>query len=239
MIAPLVKHTNFQPGARNSYDETMRRALTGLRWCWLLLFACVALWGQQYKADSAGAPPPELAPGVVQALEKTGFKISSNGKPYCEIWLRNSLPPGARPGFSAQEPGVTLPNIPVGAFLGVIRFDGIGSDRRGQTIQAGVYTLRYGIMPMNDAHQGVAPQRDFLLLTPAAGDRNVDATPKFDELVAMSRTASRTAHPAVLSFWKADTDSPGFSQQGDTDWVLQSEIGDVPVAMIVVGTASR
>ena len=80
-------------------------------------------------------------------------------------------------------------------------------------------------MPANDDHQGAAPQRDFLLLTPAAEDRDLNATPNFDALVAMSRKASQTAHPAVLSFRKAETDSPGFSQQGDTDWVLEVQRG--------------
>jgi hypothetical protein len=42
----------------------------------------------------------------------------------------------------------------------------------------------------------------------------------------------------VLSFWKADTDSPGFSQQGDADWVLQSKVGDTPIDIIVAGKAS-
>jgi hypothetical protein len=92
-------------------------------------------------------------------------------------------------------------------------------------------------MPANDIHQGVAPQRDFLLLTPASEDRDPDATPDFEALVAMSRKASRTAHPAVLSFWKADADSPGFSQHGDSDWVLQFKVGDTPIAIIVAGAS--
>src|SRR5882762_5012164 len=67
-----------------------------------------------------------------------------------------------------------------------------GSDRRGQTIKAGVYTLRYGIMPVNGDHQGAAPQRDFVLMTPAADDKDLNATPNFEALVAMSRKASGT-----------------------------------------------
>jgi hypothetical protein len=192
------------------------------------------VWAQQYKADRAGAPPPEVASGIAQALERSGFQITDKGARYCELWLRASLPASPH----SNEPNVTLSNIPVGALLGVIRFDGKGSDRRGQAIQAGVYTLRYGIMPMNGDHEGAAPQRDFLLLTPAADDRDLNATPNFDALVAMSRKASHTPHPAVLSCWKADTDSPGFSQQGDTDWVLQSKVGDTPIAIIVAGTAT-
>ena len=207
----------------------MRSAL--LRWTGLLL-ASVTVWGQQYKADKAGPPPPEVASGIAQALEKSGFQISTKGAAYCEIWLRTSLPSGA-----SNEQNVTLPNMPMGALLGVIRFDGNGADRRGETIKPGVYTLRYGVMPMNDHHQGAAAQRDFLLMTPAGEDRDLNAAPNLDALVAMSRKASLTPHPAVLSFWKADADSPGFSQQGDSDWVLQSKLGDTPIAIIVAGAA--
>jgi hypothetical protein len=199
-----------------------------------MLLVSSTVWAQQYKADKAGPPPPELASGIAQALAKPGFRISNGDAMYCELWLRASLPSGA----PSIEQNVTLPDIPLGALVGVIRFDAAGADRRGQTIKAGVYTLRYGIMPMNGTHQGAAPQRDFLLLTPAAEDRDLNSTPNLDALVAMSRKASHTPHPAVLSLWKADADSPGFSQQGDSDWVLQSKVGDTPIDIIVVGTAA-
>jgi hypothetical protein len=211
--------------------ETMRIAV--VRWIGPLLLASVTLCGQQYKADKAGPPPPEIAGGIAQALAKNGFQISNNSAAYCDIWLRATLPTPA----SSKEQNVTLPNIPQGTLLGVIRFEGKGSDRRGQTIEAGVYTLRYGIMPMNDTHQGAAPQRDFLLMTPAADDRDLNAAPNFDALMVMSRKASQTSHPAILSFWKTDADSPGFSQRDETDWVLQSTVGDTPVAIIVAGSA--
>ena len=64
-------------------------------------------------------------------------------------------------------------------------------DRRGQTIQPGVYTLRYGVMPANDDHQGAAPHRDFALLIPAADDRDLSAVPKPDALAAMIRRAAQ------------------------------------------------
>jgi len=187
-----------------------------------------------YKVEPAGGPPAEVAPAIAQALQKDGVKISNNGAAYCEIWFRREPPSGAKSG----EENVTLPLTPQGALLGVIRFDGKGADRRGQTIKAGVYTLRYGIMPVNGDHQGAAPQRDFLLLSPAADDRDLNSTPAFDALVAMSTKASGTPHPAVLSFWKSDTDTPGFSKQGDTDWVLRAAIGNTPIAVILVGVAS-
>jgi len=198
-----------------------------------LLLTCCALFGQ-YKAEPAGGPPSELASGIAQALQTSGTKITSNGAAYCEIWLRTTAPAGAK----STEESVTLPMIPQGALLGAIRFDGNGADRRGQTIKPGVYTLRYGIMPINGDHQGAAPQRDFLLMTPAADDKDLNATPSFDALVAMSAKASGTPHPAVLSVWKADSGTVSLTKQGDSDWVLQSKIGDTPIAIIVVGVAS-
>jgi len=198
-----------------------------------LLAGSLALFAQ-YKAESAAAPPSEVAPSIAQALATAGTKITNNGAAYCEIWLRTAAPTGPK----STEESVTLPAIPQGALLGVIRFDGNGSDRRGQTIKPGVYTLRYSIMPINGDHQGAAPQRDFLLLTPAADDRDLNATPNFDALVAMSRKASGTPHPAVLSVWKADSGTLAFTKQGDSDWVLQTKVGDTPIAVILIGVAS-
>lgn len=188
----------------------------------------------QYRSEPAGAPPADVAPAIAQALQKDGIKITNNGTAYCEVWFRTTKPSGP----ASTEENVTLPSVPMGALLGVIRFDGKGADRRGQTIKAGVYTLRYGIMPINGDHQGAAPQRDFLLMTPAADDKDLNATPNFDALVAMSRKASGTPHPAVLSFWKADNATPGFSKQGDSDWVLQTKLGDTPIDVILIGFAA-
>jgi hypothetical protein len=209
----------------------MKSAL--LLWIGPLLVVCATVCAQQYKADKAEPLPPEVASGVAQVMGKSGFQITNNAAKYCELWFRTELPGAA----ASKEPNVTLPNVPVGTLLGVIRFYAPGSDRRGQTIQPGVYLLRYGILPNNENHEGAAPRRDFLLLTPAAEDRDPNPTQKFDALVALSRKASRTPHPAVLSFWKADTDAPGFWQQGDTDWVLQTKIGDTPIDVIVAGVA--
>lgn len=217
----------------------MGRVASGLRYKWRVFLVLVgfssAIWGQ-YSADAAGAPPSELKPAVAQVLDKSGFRISNKGAKYCEVWFRSELPrDAARP----REPRVTLPNIQAGTMLGVIRFDAQGLDRRGQTIAPGVYLLRYGIMPDNGKHEGAAALRDFLVLTPAAEDQNPNSTPDFDALVALSRKASGTPHPAVLSFWKADADAPGFSQQGDSDWVLQTKIGETPVVVIVAGVADN
>lgn len=188
----------------------------------------------QYKSESAGAPPSELAPTIAAALQKDGAKITNAGAAYCQIWLRTQKPAGGK-----GEDNATLGPVPQGALLGVIKFDGKGQDRRGQNIKPGVYTLRYALIPINGDHQGAAPQRDFVVMSPAANDTDLNATLAFDALMDMSRKASGTPHPAVLSLWKADSDfTPGLAKQGENDWVLQTKLGDTPIALIVIGIAA-
>lgn len=197
----------------------------------LMLLSTVA-YGQ-YKSEPAGAPPSEVPSALTQMLQKSGAKISNNGTAYSEIWLRAEKPAAAK-----TEENQSLPIQP-GTLLGVIRFDGKGQDRRGQGIKPGVYTLRYALIPVNGDHQGAAPQRDFVVMSPVAIDTDLNATPAFDKLMDMSRKASGTPHPAVLSLWKADADSQmGLSKQGETDWVLQTKLGDLPIALIVAGIAA-
>jgi hypothetical protein len=198
------------------------------------LLAATAVFGQ-YKAQPVGAPPSDAAPAVLSTLNKSGTKIvADNGNAYVEIWLRSTMPTGP----SSGESSVTLPTIPAGALLGVMRFSVKGTDRRGQNIVPGVYTLRYGNYPVNGNHQGVAPQRDFLLLVPAALDKSADPISDFNALLDLSRKASGTPHPAVFSFWKADADDkPGFEKQGEKDWVLTTNLGDTKVSIILIGKA--
>jgi hypothetical protein len=200
----------------------------------LLFFVVAGGLFAQYKTEPAGAPPSELAPAIGQSLQQQGTKIvADNGTVVCEVWFRSALPSGGQ----SSDQNVTLGMIPQGALLGAIRFPAQGADRRGQAIKAGVYTLRYSLMPVNGDHQGAAPQRDFVSLTPAADDKDVSATPGFDALMAMSRKASGTPHPAVLSIWGAGASDPlGFAKQGDSnDWALTVKIGDTPLSIILVG----
>lgn len=201
----------------------------------VFFFVC-SLAFAQYKTEPAGAPPADLAAGVTALLQKDGVKVvAADGKVLCEVWMRAAAPAGAAVG----EENATLTTVPQGALIGAIRFPEKGADRRGQPIKPGTYTLRYSLHPVNGDHQGVAPQRDFALLTPAAADTDAAALPKFEPLVEMSKKASGTPHPAVLSIWKQEPADfkPGFEKVGAHDWVLQSKIGEIPVALILVGQA--
>ena len=195
-----------------------------------LLFISVAFG--QYKTQPAGPPPSELPAAIREALQTDGIKVvAPNGSVFCEVWFRTAAPSGTK----STEQGVSLPSIPQGALLGALRFPNEGQDRRGFSIKAGVYTLRYSLYPPDGNHQGVSPQRDFLLMTPAAGDSDLSATPSFDQLVKMSAKSTGSPHPGVLSLWKDDAGAaPGLTHEGE-DWVLHAKVGDVPIALIVAG----
>jgi hypothetical protein len=188
---------------------------------------------QDYKMEPSGAPPSDVAPAIASTLAQQGYKISApNGSEYCEIWFRSSMPSGPK----STEDNVAFPTIPQGALIGVIKFPAQAADRRGQQIKAGTYTLRYSLYPVNGDHLGVAPQRDFLLMTPAADDKDPNATPSFDDLCKMSTKASGTPHPAVLSIEPpAGTNVPAFGKEGEHDWALSVKVGSTPIAVILIG----
>jgi hypothetical protein len=185
----------------------------------------------QYKLESAGAPPSELAPEMRGALEQDGARIAGPSGVFCEVWLRAKVPAG-----SNSEQNVSFTQMPQGVLLGAIRFPVKGADRRGQPLKPGVYTMRLSFFPVDGAHQGVAQTRDFALLTPAADDKDLNAAPNFKQLVDMSKKASGTPHPAILNVWKADSAGPATLKQEGEDWVLYGTVGGQPIAMIVVGT---
>src|SRR6266545_7660241 len=186
----------------------------------------------QYKMEASGAPPSNVPPAFASLMQQQGYKIlNAGGSVFCEVWLRTSAPGGPKSG----EDAVALPTIPQGALLGILNFPANGADRRGQNIKPGAYTLRYSLFPVNGDHQGVAPQRDFALLVPIAADTDANAQPNFDQLVALSRKASGTPHPAVLSLSNSSAEKfPSFTKEGEHDWTLQVKIGELPVSIILV-----
>jgi hypothetical protein len=187
----------------------------------------------QYRMEPVGSPAPDLAPAFQALVEPQGYRIlDPAGKAYCEVWFRKSLPEGAK----SNESAVAFPGIPHGTLLGIIRFPASGADRRGQTLKPGVYTMRYSLHPVDGDHQGVAPQRDFALLTPVAEDKDAAATPNYQTLVEWSRKASGTPHPAVLEMGApSGANLPSFAAQGERDWVLNVKIGGTAVSFVLVG----
>ena len=196
----------------------------------LLSFAAAA-FAQNYKLEKLSAPPDGL-PAAYASQIGDGYRVVGPSGPWVEIWFRKTIPTGAK----SSDPAITLP-ISQGTFLGILRFPGNGADRRGQTVKPGIYTMRYSNFPVDGAHQGVAPQRDFALLSPVANDPDPAAMPAFEKLVAQSKT-SGTSHACVFSLEPPSSDSlPALTKEGDHDTVLNVKAGDLPIAIIVVGKA--
>ncbi len=198
-----------------------------------LLLSC-SIFAQDYKLEPVSTAAPGLPATLAAAIQGQGFRVNGAAGPWCEIWLAKTLPVGAKPDDAAISFGIAQ-----GTLIGVLRFPGKGADRRGQVIPAGVYTLRYSNFPVDGAHSGVAPQRDFALLTPIGADADPAAKPAFDELVKMSGKASGTPHPAVLSLETPPTGAtaPSVVKEGEHDWTLTVKAGDLTFSVIVVGKA--
>jgi hypothetical protein len=198
----------------------------------LLLPFAALVYAQDYKLETVATPAPGLPAAYAAELSAQGYRVAAPSGPWCEIWFRKAIPTGAKP----TDPAIAFP-IAQGTLLGVLRFPAAGSDRRGQPLKPGVYTLRYSDFPADGAHQGVAPQRDFALATPIANDPDPKALPDFDKLVAQSKT-SGTTHPAVFSIEPPSGSTfPAVTKEGEHDIVLNVKIGDLPFAIIVAGKA--
>jgi hypothetical protein len=202
--------------------------------CTAFLLVAFSAFAQDYKLEPIATAAPGLPAAYEAAIQPQGFRVNGASGAWCEVWLAKSVPVGAKPDDAAISFGVAQ-----GTLLGVIRFPGKGADRRGQVIPAGVYTLRYSLFPVDGAHSGVAPQRDFALMTPISADPDPAARPAFEDLVKMSGKASGTPHPAVLSLETPPTGAtaPSVVKEGEHDWVLTVKAGSLTFSVIVVGKA--
>jgi hypothetical protein len=199
----------------------------------LVFLTCAfAACAQNYKLEPVTGAPEGLPPAYAAVLSAQGYRVTGPKGPWCEVWFGKSIPTVTKPA----DPQIVFP-IAQGTLVGVVRFPGAGSDRRGQSFKAGLYTMRYSNYPVDGAHQGVAPQRDFALLTPIANDTDPNARPAFENLVTASRTTG-TAHPCVFSLEPPPgTSFPAVVKDGDTDWVLEVKVGDQAIGLIVAGQA--
>ncbi len=73
-------------------------------------------------------------------------------------------------------------------------------------------------------------------MIPAAKDTDLNATPRYEDLVKMSNEASGTSHPAILSVWRHEgaPGPPTLEKEGE-DWVLHITLGDRLLGILVVG----
>lgn len=210
----------------------------------LALILCVPrnASAQSYKAEALSeAPPTELSAAIRNTLSPTGIRVTGPSGPVCDLWLGKAIPGKAN---APQTLGVVFPQLAQGTLVGAIRLTNPTKDYRKQLIKAGVYTLRYALLPDNGDHLGVAPQRDFALASPAAGDQDA-ATLTFDQTIALSRKATGSNHPSAWSLAPSEDHPkslPSVFHLDDGDlWLVEFSLplagSPLPMALVVVGSA--
>jgi hypothetical protein len=159
-----------------------------------------------YKAEaSKDSPPAALTAPIKDVLEARAIQIlGADGKPLARVWLRKGIPASARP--AGAKGTILFPFLAEGELIGALEFVGEGHDFRDQTVPRGVYTLRYGLQPVNGDHLGVSEFRDYALLIPAAKDTAVAAIPK-KTLEKQSSESAGSNHPTILLLVAAPKDA--------------------------------
>jgi hypothetical protein len=209
-----------------------------------------ALAQEPYKLEaSKEVPPAALAGAIKETLAAECYRIvDDQGKSYAELWLRKAVPAKGKP--AGPQGAVLFPVLAEGELLGALRFTGEGHDYRDQTIAQGVYTIRYGLQPVNGDHLGVSTYRDYALLVPAAKDKALANLPP-KRLEEQSAESAGTNHPAVLMLLAAPAGSkPGAVMAHDealNTWgaVVPLSLGvtgesgpvSLPIQLILVGMA--
>ncbi|RUL89257.1 hypothetical protein [Tautonia sociabilis] len=144
----------------------------------------------------AEAPPEELAGEIRETLQERGVRVrNADGEPVFDIWLCASVPAQAEIGGPSGS--VLYPFLTAGQLVGAVRLSEEAYDYKDQSILPGVYTMRYGLQPVDGNHLGVSKYRDYLLLSLA--DEDIEAGPiSQDDLQALSTGPSGTNHPAIF-----------------------------------------
>jgi len=149
-------------------------------------------------------PPEGVATPIKATLSSEGVRIlDAEGKPFAEVWLRKAIPASGKP--EGAKGTVQFPVLGEGELLGALRFVAEGHDYRDQSVPPGVYTLRYGLQPVNGDHLGVSPFRDYALLLPAAKDTAVAPLAR-KKLETQSAESAGSTHPTVLLLVAAPDD---------------------------------
>lgn len=216
--------------------EILGRQCFALMLVFTLVHAGLAI---DYRVEKGPESVPEGLSGDISGLVAPGSLtvIRGTSRKICHIWLCKQW---ELKSFSAKG-DVNYPFEP-GQLLGVVQFERKHSDFRDQDVEDGVYTLRYGQQPVDGAHIGTSPTRDFLLLIPAKADKK----PKpmaYQEMVVASAEVAGTNHPALFSMQRLSGDGPIRHNEEKDWWIARlkgtGRVGDekkpVAVDLVVYG----
>jgi hypothetical protein len=208
---------------------------SGIATCVFILgLAATLAAAEPQLAKTETAPPETVSAEIQQILGAGALQVTAEGKTLAEFWLRGEVPVQES---ASEELGVGFGQLAEGTLLGVVRLGDSWSDYKESPISAGVFTLRYAVMPADGNHMGVAPYRDFLLLIPVADDTSVEVSWSSEELVGMSLGSTGTPHPAVLALfpiWE-EPSKPGLVRNEMDQWTLAVPVDSIsPTLGLVV-----
>jgi len=208
------------------------------------IYSAPALASDPYAIESAQPKASELPPGMADQLDPHGSVVSTEsnglGMPICEVFWAKAvlLQDGA-----TKSGRLNYRSLRRGSLLGVIHFlpeasDDFREDFHDQKLKAGYYTMRYETIKDDDS-------RDFVLLSPIRLDGDPRRVLSMDELTQLSRVASRTSRPAVMSLvgiQLGETVSPSLRADDQGTCILQVNLHvqsptglmEFPLAIIVV-----
>jgi hypothetical protein len=166
-----------------------------------------------YRMEKSAEKLPEgIAPKLASQMSGESVTvIRGTTRKICHLWLCKEWEVA---DFEAQG-DVNYPFQP-GQLMGVVQVLRKHSDFRDQDIRAGIYTLRYGQQPVDGAHVGTSPTRDFVLLIPSAADDELKPM-SYEKMVLASAEVAGTAHPAILSLQRVEGDGP-IRHNEEKDW---------------------
>jgi hypothetical protein len=206
----------------------------------LFLLLTVTAFAAEPKVEKTSRPKDSPVPDAVwQVLDPDGYRVVLDDGPFCEIWLRKSVP--ASSGKANEE--ALFPQLAPSTMVGIINFLKSSTDYKGDPIKTGFYTLRYELLPADGNHLGVAPNPDFLLILPPS-DSDPNAQLNFQDMVGLSRKATGSSHPGPLNMVQPGKALPGVSQDDQDHWIFSANLSlssgtQLPVGLVVKGTAPQ
>lgn len=214
---------------------------------WAVCLAGSVASAQDYKVEKLdqAAPADAVSAEIAALLQPTGLKfLKGESRTVCELWLCKEWP--VKEEKAAGE--IIYPLQP-GQVIGVIRYPRKTSDFRDSAVAGGVYVLRYGHQPVDGAHVGTSPTRDFLVLTPAAKDKSA-AILEYKPLTTLSKEVTGATHPAILSLQRLSDSTERLEvrhNEAKEWWILRfmgktnrdGKASDQAMELVVVGKAEE
>ncbi len=179
------------------------------------VLSCVALAASP-KVEHIGAPAANAISDALRlSVTEKGYRVTLEDGWTAEFWFARELKTEKK-----EVAGALYPELSNGEFVGIVRFSQGMSDFRGQSLPAGIYTLRYQMLPQDGNHMGVAPNPDFLLASPVVDDARPEQAYVYRKLIALSAKSTGTGHPAVIALETAG--QPGTLTKEDNGNVIFS-----------------